>query len=127
MGEGVVGDDVEALAGEQIVEQLVRRGRDGALGTAPDGFAQAGVEHRAQPVVVAALRADDPRRVATHHLHRARRRAVDEAVHAVVGEARVGQAGEDVVVGEDEPLARRGVEHDGLVPAMACVVHATEI
>ena len=48
-GEGVVGDDVEALAGQQLVEQLVRRGRDGALGAAPDGFAQAGAQHGAVP------------------------------------------------------------------------------
>jgi len=46
---------------------------------------------------------------------------------AVVGEARIGQAREDVVVGEDEPLARRGVELDGLVLAMACVPHPREI
>ena len=127
VGEGVVGDDVEALAGEQVVEQLVRRGLDGALGTAPDGLAQAGVQHRAQPVVVAALRADEPRSAATHRLDRARSRPVGEAVHAVVGKARIGQAREDVVVGEDEPLARRGVELDGLVLAMACVPHPREI
>jgi hypothetical protein len=127
VGEGVVGDDVEALAGEQVVEQLVRRGRAGGLGAASDGLAQARVEHRAQPVVVAALRADDPRGMATHRLDRTRRRTVGEAVHAVVGQPRVGQASEHVVVGEDEPLAHGGVGHDGLVLAMAWVAHAPEI
>jgi hypothetical protein len=72
-GEGVLRDDVEALAGEQVVEQLVRGGGEGAFGPAPDGLAQAGVEHRAQPVVVAALRADDPR---------ARRRTASTALGA---------------------------------------------
>jgi hypothetical protein len=126
-GEGVLRDDVEALAGEHVVEQLVRGGGERGFGPRPDGLAQAGVEHRAQPVVVAALRADDPRSAATHRLDRARRRAIGEAVHAVVGEAWVGQEREDVVIGEDEPLAPGGFEHDRLVIAMACVVHAAKI
>jgi hypothetical protein len=65
--------------------------------------------------------------VATHRLQRARRRAVGEAVHAIVGQARVREAREDVLIREDEPLAGPRVERDRLVPAMAYVVHATEI
>jgi hypothetical protein len=113
VGIGVVGDDVEALAGEQVVEQFVRRARAGGLGPAPDSLAQPGVERRAQPVVVAARRADDPRGVAADLLDGARRRAVGEAVHAVAGQPRVRQAREDVVVGEDEPLARLGSNTTG--------------
>jgi hypothetical protein len=125
--EGVVHRGVEALALDEVVQEAVRGVGHRLPG--PRCPTQPRVQDPAHPLVVAAfVGADQPRRVARDGRDRARRRAVGEAAHAVVAQARVvGERGVDLVVAEDEPLAEHRVVDDGVLTGRSFELHRPEI